>query len=162
MKYGLAVSVTAILILMVAVMTGCPKPTSETGVISDVVMSKAVDENTSQPIDPTNVFSQNDPGFYCSFNISGFPVGAKLEVKWIYVGGDIAAENITGENYVAETQMATITKEGQGRTYTVYSAQGVKDYQWPAGNYQVVISVDGLEKATTTFSVEQVNSPATE
>ena len=90
-----------------------------------------------------------------SFLLSGFPVGAVLEVKWIYVGGDVSTENVTGENYVAETQTATITKEGKGYTYTVYSSQGVPDYKWPTGEYEVVISVDGLEKATTTFRVEQ-------
>jgi hypothetical protein len=154
-RFGLAAGIATALILVVVMITGCNmrEPTSETGVISDVVMSKGVDEN-SLPIDPTTVFSENDVGLYCSFFLSGFPVGAKLEVKWIYKGGDVATENVTGQDYVAETQTATITKKGGGRTYTVYSSQGVKDYKWPKGNYLVVISVDGIEKATTEFRIE--------
>jgi hypothetical protein len=152
-KYRLMIGVAAVLISMAAITTGCPPPTPETGVISDVVMSKGVDDN-SLPINPTTIFSENDIGLYCSFFVSGFPVGAKLEVKWLYRGGDVATENVTGQDYVAETQTATITKKGGGRTYTVYSSQGVKDYKWPKGNYMVVISVDGLEKATTEFRIE--------
>ncbi len=161
--FGLAAGVATVLILAAVILTGCNlhEPTAATGVVSEVTMSRAVDNN-SRPVDITNVFSEDDKGFYCSFLLSGFPVGAVLEVKWIYVGGDVNTENVTGENYVAETQTATITKEGKGYTYTVYSSQGVPDYKWPTGEYKVVISVDGLEKATTTFRVESVNpSPGT-
>ena len=158
-KNYLAVAISAVLIFFAAIITGCPSPP---GVISDVVMSKAVDENTSQPIDPTNVFSPSDLGIYCSFNISGFPVGSQLKVEWYYVGGDPATENITGTEYLAETQTATITKKGSGRTYTVYSHEGQKDYTWPPGDYRVDISVDDVQKATTTFTVVAENAPATE
>ncbi len=161
--FGLATGIAAALILAAVVLTGCSvqEPTSATGVVSEVAMSKAVDSN-GRPVDITNVFSEDVTAFYCSFLLSGFPVGAVLEVKWIYVGGDVNTENVTGENYIAETQTATITKEGKGYTYTVYSSQGVPDYKWPTGEYKVVISVDGLEKATTTFRVESVKpSPGT-
>jgi hypothetical protein len=155
-RFGLAAGIAMVLIIAAVILAGCniQEPTSATGVVSEVTMSKAVDSN-GRPVDITNVFSEDDTGFHCSFLLSGFPVGAVLEVKWIYVGGDVSTENVTGENYVAETQTATITKEGKGYTYTVYSSQGVPDYKWPTGEYKVVISVDGLEKATTTFRVEQ-------
>lgn len=135
---------------------GCSlwQPTSETGVISDVVMSTSVDSN-GRPVNPTDVFSPDAAGLYCSFKISGFPVGAKLQVQWVYLGGDPDVEVVTGQNYIAETQTAEITKKGSGYTYTVYSHEGIPDYTWPKGNYKVIISVDDIEKASTTFTVQE-------
>jgi hypothetical protein len=151
----LVIPILSPLILAIVLLAGCnlQRPSSETGTITNVVMSASVDEN-GRPVNPTNVFSEDAPGFYCSFRLSGFPVGAKLEVKWIYVSGDPEAQEITGEDYVAETQTAEISKTGSGYTYTVYGQPGVPDYKWPKGNYKVVISVDGIEKATTTFTVQ--------
>jgi len=153
--YRLALGIVIVFLLATVLVTGCSlkKASSETGVISDINMSTGVDNN-SRPINPTTVFPTDAAGFYCSFKLSGFPVGAKLEAKWIYVGGDPNAEAITGKNAVIETQPATIEKEGQGYTATVYAGPGIPDYRWPKGDYKVVISVDGMEKASTTFKVQ--------
>ena len=154
-SYKLALGIATVLILVTVLVSGCslPKASSETGVISEITMSTAVDNN-SRPVNPTTVFATDADGFYCSFKLSGFPVGAKLEAQWIYVGGDPEAEAVTGKNYVAETQTATITEEGQGYTSTVYSAVGIPDYTWPKGDWKVAISVDGQEKASTYFKVQ--------
>jgi hypothetical protein len=152
----LVIGIVAVLVLATAAFSGCifQKPTSETGVISDVVLSTSVDSN-GRPVNPTNVFSSDAPGFYCSFKISGFPVGAKLQVQWIYMGGDPDVVAVTGQNYIAETQNAEITKEGRGYTYTIYAKPEIPDYTWPKGDYKVVISVDDIEKASTTFTVQK-------
>jgi hypothetical protein len=154
-NYKLTLSITVVLILATVLVTGCIKQiaSSKTGVVSDITMSTGVDSN-NRPVNPTTVFATNAAGFYCSFKLSGFPVGAKLEAQWVYVGGDPASENITGENYVVETQQATIAKEGQGYTSTVYTKPPMPDYTFPKGDYKVVITVDGLEKASTFFKVQ--------
>lgn len=154
-SYKQALGITAFLIIAIVLVTGCVKQiySSQTGVVSDIIMSKAVDSN-NRPIDPTTVFAANTAGFYCSFKLSGFPAGAKLQAEWTYLGGDPEAELITGKNYVVETQQAVISKEGQGYTSTVLSRPEVPDYTYPKGDYKVVISVDGLEKASTTFKVQ--------
>jgi len=147
--------VAVVLLLVTVSTTGCVqiKPSSETGVISQITLSKAVDEK-NRPIEPTNVFATDAAGFYVSFMMSGFPVGAKVEVKWIYVGGDPEVEEVTGKNYVAETQNATVEKKGRGYTYTVYAHPGIPGYTWPKGDWKVEISVDGFEKGSATFRVE--------
>jgi hypothetical protein len=152
----LVICIAGVLVLATVLVAGCTfqKPTSETGVVSDVTMSTSVDIN-SRPINPTNVFSPDAAGFYCSFKISGFPVGAKLQVEWVYLGGDPDVVAIAGQNYVAETQTAEIAKKGSGYTYTVYSHPEIPDYTWPKGDYEVKISVDGIEKASTTFKVQE-------
>jgi hypothetical protein len=154
-NYKSVIGITVIFILATVLFTGCIKQaaSSQTGVVSDITMSTGVDSN-NRPINPTTVFATNAPGFYCSFLLSGFPVNAKLEAKWIYVGGDPETENITGNNYVLDTQTALIQKEGRGYTYTMYTQPGMPDYKFPKGEYQVVISVDGLEKGNTIFTVQ--------
>jgi hypothetical protein len=153
--YKLAPGIAIVLILVTVLVTGCSlrKASSETGVISDITMSTAVDSN-NRPVNPTTVFATDAAGFYCSFKLSGFPVGTTIKVEWIYVGGDPEAEAITGKNYLEETQNATITKEGRGYTSTAYLKPGIPDYKWPKGVFEVVISVDGQEKGSTTFKVE--------
>jgi hypothetical protein len=154
-NYKLAFGITVILISMAALITGCglQKASSETGVISDVTMSTDVDSN-NRPVNPTNVFTTDADGFFVSFKMSGFPVGAKVEVQWIYVSGPPEVEAVTGKDYVAETQTAVVQAEGQGYTYTVYAKPPIPDYTWPEGNYKVVINVDGLEKGSAYFTVQ--------
>lgn len=153
--YKLVISFSVVLVLLTVLVSGCieREPSVATGVIYNVTMSKSIDPE-SRPVEPTTVFAVDAPAFYCSFTVYNFPVGSKLEAKWIYVGGDPNAENITGKNFVVETQTATILKEGRGQTNTVYPKPPIPDYKWPKGDYKVVISVEGIEKASTYFKVE--------
>jgi len=154
-SYKVMICFSMALVLMTVLVSGCIKqePSVATGVVSNITMSEGVDKN-NRPINPKTVFPVDAPGFYCSFMLYGFPVGTTLEAQWIYVGGDPYSENITGKNYVAETQTATIVKEGRGYTATVYARPSISGYKWPIGDYKVVINVGGMEKATTYFKVE--------
>ncbi len=152
--HDLLTSFSIVLVLLTFLVSGCikPEPSVATGVIYNVTMSKSIDPE-SRPVEPTTVFSVNAPAFYCSFTVYNFPVGSKLEVQWIYIGGDPSTENITGKNFVVETQTATILKEGRGQTNTAYPKPPIPDYKWPKGKYNVVISVEGVEKASTNLRV---------
>jgi hypothetical protein len=153
LSYKLVISFSAVLVLLTFLVSGCAKPSVATGTITNVTMSKSIAPD-SRPVDPTTVFSENATAFYCSFIVSGFPAGSHLEVQWIYEGGDPYSENITGKNFVAETQTAVIVKEGRGYTNTAYPKPLLPDYKWPKGDYKVVINVEGMEKASTSFKVE--------
>ena len=142
-SYKLAIGIITVFVLVTILFTGCVKKEagSGDGIISDITMSTGVDSN-NRPINPTTVFSTDNEGFYCSFKLSGFPVGSKLIAQLIYLGGDPEAEAIFGKKYVAELQTATITKEGSGYTSTAYNSQGDP---LPKGDYQVLIIVNGVE-----------------
>ena len=154
-SYRLVLGIAVVLILVTVLVTGCgiKEASPFNGVISEITMSTDVDSN-NRPVNPTTVFPADAEGFYCSFKLSGFPVGANVEAQWIYVGGDPEAEAVTGKNYVAETQKATVTQKGQGYTSTAYTKPPIPDYTWPKGDWKVVISVDGQEKASTYFKVQ--------
>src|SRR4030042_5047369 len=110
-NFKLALYIITVLVLVIVAVTGCVggEASSENGVVSEITMSTAVDTN-NRPINPTTVFSVDAENLFCSFRLSGFPVGAELEAQWIYIGGDPEAAALTGTNYVAETQTAIITK----------------------------------------------------
>jgi len=153
----LLLGVAVFFFLAVVLVTGCVKqePTVATGVISEVTTSKSLDEN-DRPVDPTNVFPADIQNICLSFKISGFPVDTEIQVQWIYLGGDPEAEALTGKDYVAETQTATVAQAGTGYTATVYSRPGIAGYEaWPKGDYKVVINAGGQEKATTYFKIQE-------
>lgn len=153
-SYKLLLGIATILVLVIVLITGCKKEASlANGVISEVTTAKSVSKD-ARPVGPTNVFTVDTKDIYLSFKVAYFPVGTVIKVEWIYVGGDPDTEALTGKNYVAETQNATVTKEGAGYTNTVYS-RDIPGYEtWPKGDYKVVISVGDQEKASTTFKVQ--------
>jgi hypothetical protein len=153
-SYKLVIGIATVLFLVTVLITGCTgKGVSSDNVVSEVTMSKSVSAD-SRPIDPTTVFSTDIHSLYLSFKTAGFPVGTQIEVQWIYLGGDPEAEALTGKYYVAETQTATVTKKGEGYTYTSYS-RDIPGYEtWPKGDYKVVINADGVEKAVTYFKIQ--------
>lgn len=154
-SYRLALGIAIVLLSVTVLVTGCgiKEASPSNGVITEITMSTDVDSE-NRPVNPTTVFPTDAAGFFCSFKVSGFPVGSNLEAQWIYVGGDPEAEVTIGKNYVVDTQKATITKKGQGYTSTVYAKPPIPDYTWPKGDYKVVINVDGQEKGSTYFKVQ--------
>jgi hypothetical protein len=154
-SYRLALGITIVLILVTVLVTGCgqKEASPSNGVISEITISTDIDSN-NRPVNPTAVFPIDAAGFFCSFKVSGFPVGSNLSAQWIYLGGDPEAEAVTGKNFVAEVQIATITKEGSGYTSTVYAQPGISGYTWPKGDYQVLITVNGVEEGSAYFKVQ--------
>jgi hypothetical protein len=154
-SYILLFGVIIFLILLTVSIAGCTgQGASSDNIVSEVVMAKSVTDD-ARPVNPTTVFTVDTKDLYLSFKVSDFPVGTVLKVDWIYLGGDPESEALTGKNYVAESQTATVTKRGEGYTYTTYSRPGIAGYEnWPKGDYKVVISADGVEKATTFFKIQ--------
>jgi len=151
-NYLLATCITA-LSLVVVLLVGCgnKEASSSEGVITDVVMSTAVDEN-ERPLNPTTVFATDAYGFFCSFRLSGFPVGTKMRAELVYVGGEV--EDEVGQNVSIDVQTGTIERKGSGYTYVVFLIPSMSDYEWPVGDYKIVLSVDDQEKASAYFKVE--------
>jgi len=149
-KFWLTVLGSILLVVISLFTVSC---LNRTGTVSELAIAKGIDEN-GQPVDPTNVYTTDTKELYLSFKISGFPVGTKIEVDWIYVGGDPDVEFVLGKNYVTEKQMATVTKTGAGYTSTMYSPIKMGFEEWPKGEYKVVVYVEGVEKASTTFKME--------
>ena len=124
---------------------------SSGGIISNVTMAAAVDSN-DRPLQPTSVFPVDTKVFYCSFNLSHFPPGARISLEWIYVGGEAVKE--IGENTVLQVHTGTLGGDDGYTSIALQSPPDNPDYKWPKGDYKVVLSVDGEEKASASFKVE--------
>ncbi|UCH51522.1 MAG: hypothetical protein JSV54_01800 [Chloroflexota bacterium] len=149
-SYRLVVCLTIALSLVAVSLVGCgeKEPT-----ISEVVMSMAVDDN-GRPLDNTTVFTPDTGALFCSFKLSNLPVGSRLKAELIYIDGEEVEE--TGPNYVVWENTGTIERKGIGYSYTVFTHPPIPgyEYQWPRGDYKIVLSVDEQEKAVAYFKVE--------
>jgi len=120
-----------------------------TGLLSEATMARGVDDN-NRPVDPTGVFSTDAEGFFCSFKLTDAPPDTKIKAEWIYVGGDVEAE--IGENYTIEVHNGIA--EGTGYTSIVLPLPPMPDYQWPRGDYKVILYVDDQKEVSVPFKVE--------
>jgi len=150
-NFWLLFRVVTVLILAAVLVGGCGEKevSPQGGVISELTMAAAVDSN-DRPLQPTSVFTVDTEAFYCSLKLSHFPPGTKIKAEWIYVGG----ETMVGiaANTVLQTNIGT--PEGDGYTSIVLERPDYSGVKWPKGDYKVVLSVEGEEKASASFKVE--------
>jgi hypothetical protein len=149
-NFWLLFRVVIVLILATVLVGGCGKKEAspQDGVISEVTMATAVDSN-DRPLQPTDVFTADTEAFYCSLRLSHFPPGTLIKADWVYVSGE--AGGVTA-NTVIKTNTGTI--EGDGYTSIVLQRPDFAGVKWPKGDYKVVLSVEGEEKASASFKVE--------
>jgi hypothetical protein len=150
-NFWLLFRVVIVLILATVLVGGCGKKEAspQDGVISEVTMAAAVDSN-DRPLQPTDVFTVDTEAFYCSLKLSHFPPGTKIKAEWIFVKG----KEMIGiaENTVLATYIGT--PEGDGYTSVALEHPSYSGVKWPTGDYKVVFSVEGEEKASASFKVE--------
>jgi hypothetical protein len=150
-NFWLLFRVVIFLILATILVVGCGKGGSpQGGVISEVTMAAAVDSN-GRPLQPTDVFTVDTEAFYCSLKLSHFPPGTKINADWIFLGGGQAVIGVS-DNTVLQKNVGTV--EGDGYTSIVLQRPDYTGVKWPTGDYKVVLSVDGEEKASAYFRVE--------
>lgn len=112
--------------------------------LSEATMAASVDETTHQPIDKTDTFSADTPVIFASAKLSNAPPGTEVTADWIYVSGEVADL----ENYT----IMTLADKYDGTQYLYFSVTKT-EAGWPAGDYKVVLSIDGKEQASIPFTV---------
>ena len=149
----LVLCIAIAIFLVVVMLGGCGNKEGSTqgGVISDVTMATAVDAN-DRPINPTSVFTEEDEAFYCSLKLSGFPADTKIRAEWIYIGAEGVDE--AAQNSVLWVNTGTIGGDVGYTSIAVRRSEIFPNYIWPKGDYKVVFSVEGEEKASVSFKVE--------
>ena len=152
-NFRLVLCITIALVMVAVMVGGCGNKEGSTqgGVISDVTIAAAVDEN-DQPIQPTSVFTDDAEAFYCSLKLSGFPAGTKIRADWIYVGAEGVDE--AAEDTVLWVNTGTIGGKEGYTSVAVRRSDMPPEYIWPKGDYKVVFSAEGEEKASASFRVE--------
>ena len=151
--FSAPVRVAVALISATILLMGCAGEGDETGpasgLLSEATMATAVDEN-SRPVGPTTVFPTDAELLCCSFKITDAPPGTEIIAEWVYVGGEVEEE--VGKNCILETMNAIA--EGTCYTYVAKALTPMPDYQWPRGDYKIVLYVNGEEQASVPFKIE--------
>jgi hypothetical protein len=115
-----------------------PAPTETMGVqITDVTLGRAVGADRAVT-EATTTFEPNDT-IYVSVRTSGTASSATLAARWTFEDGQVVDES-----------SQTIAPTGPEVTeFHVSKPDG-----WPAGAYEVAISLDGVPVETQSFTVE--------
>ncbi len=117
------------------------KPSSNSAsLISDVKTSLKVDAKTLKPISPQSVFTTTAPIIYVTFMINNAPIGAKVHVEWLYT---------TTSTSITSTD-ANTTESSQTANFSLSKPTA----DWPAGAYEVRISVNGAYITSAKFTVK--------
>jgi hypothetical protein len=148
---GKRVSIVVLAALAVAAMllgslAGCECGASYSSTsLSEATMCKNVDQ-LNRPIDKTDVFATDTPEIFCSFKYSYAPEDTEIKGQLIYVQSETQGQ----VNYkVSETSIKTKQNSGYGYFSFTSPTNG-----WPKGDYVVKLFVDGKEKLTVPFKVQ--------
>jgi hypothetical protein len=114
-----------------------------TAKISQATMALSVDSD-GKPVNPTNKFYTDTPAIYCSVIVSNAPEQTEVTSVWVYVRGEADLENYEIDSY-------GLTVEG---TTYVYFYMNRPTNGWPAGEYKLVLYLDGKEETSVPFTVQ--------
>ncbi len=121
-----------------------PTPDDAAGVtISEATMSLGVDAD-SRPVNPTTQFRTDTPEIFCSVRISDAPANTEVVSEWVYLHGEL--EGVT--NYVIDSYFLVT----EGSRYLEFSLS-IPDAGWPAGEYALLLYLDGRQAASVPFTV---------
>jgi len=148
--FALVIIVLALAAVLTGPLAGCAggvgfPAASPTPSLGKATTCKSVDPQTKEPVEPTNTFTTDASEIFCSVKLSNAPSGTEISSEWIYVKGE------TGEvvNYLIDT-WNTVTG---GSGYLSFSITR-PDAGWPAGDYKVVLYLDGNEASSVSFKVQ--------
>jgi|GEM_PF-5293675 len=114
--------------------------------IADVTMAKRLD-SSQKPVEATKVFDETDT-FFCSVKVENLRSGSQVTAKWYY-----------GEQLLDQF---TLTLETAGSGYLGFNLAS-QEGRWPAGDYRIEVSLNGVLARTENFSVrssgEEIKTP---
>ncbi len=117
--------------------------TSPVASLSEPTMTRSINKTTAEPMEPTDVFTPDTPVIYFTVKLSGARPDTEVKARWIYVRGEAAMTN----HLLNETSGIF-----GGTRYLSFSL--TYDTDWPKGEYEVVLYLDGKEKLTVPFFVQ--------
>ncbi len=145
---SLVVITVFIVALVIASMPliGCGSSSSEAS-LNKVTLASSVDKD-NKPVDATSLFSSDDPAIYCSVEFSSIPDDSQLKADWVYLRGEL--DGVTNQTI----DSVNMSAEGSGYIATDLSRP---DNGFPAGNYEVILYLNGEEETREPFQV-QINN----
>lgn len=126
---------------------GCPQypaaQISHTGLVSEVVLARNVEEETMAPVDVTGVFGNQDI-FHAVVQIEDAPAGARFRVAWYATD--------VGEAAPCNTHIDSHEISADGTRYIDFNL--TPDSPWPNGRYRAEVYCNDNLEQVLDFSVE--------
>jgi|YelNatPaOPRAMG01_1025707.scaffolds.fasta_scaffold187749_1 hypothetical protein len=141
--------VLALLLLSVACGSGGGSGKRSTNaVISDGVMTTAVDNDSRPTGKIATSFPSDTPVLYCSFKVVGVVPEDMIKASWYYVKGEAGGR----ENELLNETFTIAESDASEYFLAFYLDKPVQG--WYKGDYKVVISVNSIEKLSVPFKIE--------
>lgn len=138
-----------VIIAMAILLTGIPiigcegEVSLTTASLSEATMALGVDGD-SKPVDATDTFSVDTPEIFCSVRLNNAPADTEIGSEWIYVSGELEG--------VTDFQIDSMSLTSDGTRYIQFSLTR-PDTDWPRGDYNLILYIDGKEELSLPFSV---------
>jgi hypothetical protein len=117
---------------------------SKSGLLGGATMATSIDSTTLKPLKITGTFKKDAPTIYCSALLIKAPEKTIIQAQMVLVKGPEGQENLKLKSAFTETD---------GTRFLSFSwLPG--DHGWTAGDYNIVLSVNGKEDMTVAFKVE--------
>lgn len=129
-------------VIAVALLFASCSASFTTANFKNLQMASEVDEATNQPLTKTDTFHADSPMIYLTGSIANAVVGSKIKAEWLYVEGTSPVDIDSTELELKEinTDFAfSLSKPDKG---------------WPAGKYEVKLSIGDEYKQSVPFTVE--------
>lgn len=134
-----------LIVFSIIIFPGCSREVKNPS-ISEGVVAKSIDKNTSMPIEASSRFSQSDTAIYFSIKVQDMPKNTNIKAVWKYLGD---GTEISSE----------ITTKGSG--YEVFILKRSSNL-FPAGEYKVTATaqVEGKTlEVSRKFSIAEEAKP---
>ena len=139
-------SFVSLIVLVAMVAAGCNFSVS-TANISNATLSKDVQGDAFEPVDPTTAFPTDQPVIHLVAKVANAPEGTKVKSVWTAVDvGDAAPANTK----VAETEVV-LNSDGSAHFTLSLPSSGA----WPVGKYKVDVYLNDKLDRTLEYTVAQ-------
>lgn len=112
--------------------------------VGSIVWATAVDPATKAPTEPVDAFPDTAPILYAAVPVQQLTPGVVLTAQWSY--NDTPLTALTS---------AVVAERAAAETWVAFHLERVGDVAWPAGDYQIVVLVNGQPARTAQVEVRR-------
>jgi len=117
--------------------------TSSSGLVSEIVMAKNVEETTMAPVEPTLLYGQQDI-FHAVVQIEDAPANSKIKVVWYATD--------VGQASPCNTRIDSHEISADGTRYIDFNL--TPETTWPPGTYRAEVTFNDILEQVIDFSVQ--------
>ncbi len=137
-------AVPFVIFFLLAPILACELFASKGPTITNIALARDVKPDTLEPVETTDVYSQDQPEFHAVIRLADAPPGTAIKAVWTAVDvGSAAPQN---------TIVSQSEHNAEG-TKNIHFAASPDFGRWPPGSYQLHVYLNGQPYETLNFQV---------